>query len=100
MKESTYRLEFAPEISLDEVVLTFGLATYSAEGIHGAARVRLEAKYHRDDEGHALVMNAQTPVGLTVVRILTALLTREFGEDSFRVRLQEPAETGAVAVST
>ena len=85
MIERAYRFEFDTAVDLDEVELTFGLATYSAEGLYGAARVRLEAAYERDEMGRALTVSAETPVGVSVIRIFAGLLAREFGEDSFRV---------------
>lgn len=81
-----YRYSLGPEIQLDEAEHTLHLAIYSTEGIHGAARVRLEAGYHLDAESRICILEASTEVGETVGRIFTALLSREFGEDQFNVQ--------------
>jgi hypothetical protein len=75
------------------------LAVLSAEGIHGRARVRLDAAFYLDEKKRACVVDAATPVGQTVAQIFTGLLTREFGEDAFTVeRLAAPPETRPSAV--
>lgn len=96
MTVGVLRFTLASDVPLDEAEMTLQLATFAAEGLFGAARVRLEFGYHVDLDGHALLVDGTTEVGTAVVRVLTGLLLREFGEDSFRVqRLNPPSRKTA-----
>lgn len=94
MKKDVRRFEFTNEISLAEAELTLDLARFSAEGLVGPARVRLDVVHRLDDEGHAIVVEGEGEAFETVVRVFTGLLNREFGESAFRIR-PERAETAA-----
>lgn len=86
-----YRFEFEPDVSITEAEMTLHLSLFAAEGLFGEARVRMDATYTADEPNRCFVVDATTAVGSGVVRIFTALLMREFGGDSFRVRRVEPA---------
>lgn len=86
MTANVYRFEFIPAVSLTEAEMTLHLAVYAAEGVHGEARVRLDVSYRLDQQANAIVVDAGTEVGVTVVRVFAHLLTRQFGEDGFHVR--------------
>lgn len=85
MSRAVYCYAFAEGISLAEVQDSLILATFCAEGLHGRARVRLDAGFHLDEGRRACVVDASTPVGQTVAQIFTGLLIREFGDDAFSV---------------
>ena len=96
MTVGVLRFTFASDVPLDEAEMTLQLATFAVEGLFGAARVRLECGYQVDPDAHALLVDDTTEVGTAVVRVLTGLLLREFGEDSFRVdRLNCPPRKAA-----
>ena len=99
MSQDVYRYSFDEKTSLSEVRDSLMLAVLSAEGIHGRAKVRLDAAFYLDEKKRACVVDAATPVGQTVAQIFTGLLTREFGEDAFTVeRLTAPPEAKPGAV--
>lgn len=85
MATDVFRFQFAAETPLEEAELTLQLAIFAAEGLFGAARVRLEFGYHVDTSRHAILTDGTTEVGAAVVRVFTGLMLREFGEESFRV---------------
>jgi hypothetical protein len=91
-----YRYSFDTKVPLQEAIESLYLAIFAAEGVHGRAQVRLDAGYAFDKEGRSLAIDAGTPVGKTVSQIFTSLLTRQFGEDAFRVEhvVATPVETG------
>lgn len=84
MARQVYRYRFNAKVPLDQAEETLLLAVYAAEGVHGAARVRLEAGYLLDRKTRTCVVEASTPVGETVAQVFTGYLSREFGEDSFQ----------------
>jgi hypothetical protein len=100
MSRDVYRYTFDEKTSLAEVRDSLFLAVFSAEGIHGRAQVLLDAAFCLDEKKGACVVDAATPVGRTIAQIFTGFLTREFGEDAFKVeRITErpAAEPGAAA---
>jgi len=80
-----YRYRFGPQVPLDQAEETLLLALYGAEGLHGAARVRLEAGYTLDERARVFVVEGTTAAAEAVARIFTGFLGREFGEGAFRV---------------
>lgn len=98
MRRTVYRYVFVEEVSLSEVQDSLLLAIAAAEGLHGAARLKLEAGYLFDEAKRTCVVDASTPVGEAVARIFTGFLSREFGERSFtaeRVGSPRTARPGA-----
>ena len=80
-----YLYTFEKKVPLQEAVESLYLAIFASEGIHGHAQVLLEAGYAFDQRKRTLVVAAASEVGKTISRIFTALLSRQFGERSFRV---------------
>lgn len=97
MTKHCYRFTLKPAVGLDEAEFTLHLAIFSVEGLFGGARLRTEARYQRLIDEHAILVDADTEVGVSLVQVFTNLLTREFGEDSFSVtRVEaEPAADAA-----
>ena len=91
------RFEFGQSVPMEEVEDTLLLAILAAEGVHGQARVRLDAGYHVAEDAHACVVDTSTPVGETVAQVFTGYLIREFGEDAFLVERLDAADPAAEA---
>ena len=85
MATGVYRFEFDRSVPLDEAEMSLHLAIFAVEGLYGQARVRLDAGYHLDEPRNAIIVDGTTEVGAAVVRVFTAFLFREFGEDKFEV---------------
>ncbi len=85
MSHDVYRYAFDEETSMIEVRDSLFLAIFCAEGLHGPARVRMDAGFHLDEKQQACVVDAATLVGRTVAQIFTALILRQFGDDAFAV---------------
>jgi len=101
MSLDSYRFEVDGSVPLDEAEMTLQLAMLALEGLYGQAAVRLDGRYHVDEPCRAIVVDGSTEVGTSLVRVFTALLIREFGEDSFsarRSRQQPPSRTAAEPV--
>ena len=71
-----------PMVGVEETLL---MAVVAAEGIHGRARVRLDAKYTTNAEDRTCAVSAQNDVGQSVAKIFTELLVLEIGEGAFEV---------------
>jgi hypothetical protein len=85
MTVDVFRFSFSSELTIDEAEMTLQLATFAAEGLFSAARVRLDFSYHFDPRRRVIIVDGSNEVGATVVKIFAGLLLREFGDDSFRV---------------
>ena len=91
------RFEFDATVPLAEAELTLDLARYSAEGLVGQARVRLDVLQRLDSDGHAIVVEGEGEAFETVVRVYAALLIREFGETAFQTRTEQAGEPAVEA---
>jgi hypothetical protein len=89
MDHTLYRYVFAEGIPVEEVEASVLLATLAAISLHGEADVRLDGAHYLDPDQRACVIDASTPVGRDVNRLFVGFLSREFGEDSFRVERVE-----------
>lgn len=85
MNANGIRFELGSHVSLTDAEMSLHLAMFAVEGLFGRARVRLDADYEIDEPQHQIVVDAGTEIGAVLVRVFTALLLREFGEDSFAV---------------
>jgi hypothetical protein len=86
-----YRFSFDETTGMQEVHLCMLLAISAAEGVYGAARVRLEFGYCADDVKRTLVADGRSEVGYDAICMFTALLLREPGLETFRIACVEPA---------
>lgn len=89
---TAHRFEFSNEIDFDEVRATILLSEMACESLHGAAAVRLDAKYELDASRRTCVVDASTAVGRDLVKLLTGYLAREFSNGAFRVVSHSPTE--------
>jgi hypothetical protein len=83
---AVYHFAFEGSVNLAEVEATLRLALLAAEGLHGEARVRLDATYHVDPEAKAVVVDSSTAVGASLVGVFAALVIKEFGGKAMTVR--------------
>jgi len=86
MDTRSYRYEFHEGVSLQEVEETLMLAALAVESLHGRSQLRLDAAFRLDKAARTCVVDARSDVGRSIARIFTGFLTREFGEDGFKVR--------------
>ena len=85
MNREIYQYRFKNGTSMQDVEDTLMLSTIAAEALHGRSEVNLDAKFRLDRKKRICEVSAGTEVGRDIARIFTGFLTREFGEDSFRV---------------
>jgi len=91
MSASAYRYRFDERVPLKDVEETLFLGVLAAEGLHGAARVAMDARHSLDKERRACAIDATSDVGRDLARIFTSLLVHEFGPKAFRVEAVELA---------
>jgi hypothetical protein len=80
-----YRYQIASAVPFSEVEESLLLAIIAGECLHGPSRARLEAAYCTDQKTRACVLDASTEVGRDIARIFTGLLTKAFGDRSFKL---------------
>ena len=103
MNREIYRYNFNAKVPLRDVEESLLLAVLATESLHGRALVRLDASFRLDAKKRSCVVDAATDVGRAIARIFTGFLTREFGEEAFKVERiaaaqplsQAPGATGA-----
>ena len=87
-----YRFQFKDGISPEEIEENLFWAVFNAESVFGKPRVRLDASFLFDRETKVCVIDKTTAVGQHLAQIFTSLITRKFGEESFKVE-RLPAKT-------
>ena len=85
MSHEIYRYHFGETVPIADVKDSLLLAAFSAEGIHGATQVQLDARFRLEEERRACVIDASTPVGRTIAQVFSSFLVHEFGEGAFTV---------------
>ncbi|HOX27263.1 MAG TPA: hypothetical protein PLL30_16210 [Candidatus Krumholzibacteria bacterium] len=87
-----YSYTFPLETDMAEVEEALLLATMAAEGLHGRARIQLDADFTCDLDSRRAVIAGGNEVGETIARIFTALLASTIGERAFTVERSMKAE--------
>ena len=85
MVAETYQYRFDDTVPMDGVWDSLLIAAMAAEGLHGATRVRLEARFAMDRQERSVEIEATNGVGRDLARIFTGLLERQFGAGGFTV---------------
>ncbi len=85
MNRELYRYNFNSNVPLQEVEESLLLAVLATESLHGRSQVRLDASFCLDTGKRSCVVDAATDVGRAIASIFTGFLTREFGEEAFKV---------------
>jgi hypothetical protein len=85
MSKEVYRYAFTETVPIEDIEASLVLAVMATESLHGQAQVRLDAGHALDGDKHRLVIDAGTLVGRDLNRLFLGFVSREFGEDAFRV---------------
>ena len=85
MERRLNRYRFTEAVPMQEAEDSLLLAVLAVEGIHGRSKVRLDASFTLDAEKRACVIDATTEVGQHISRVFTTFITKQFGEEAFRV---------------
>ena len=95
MNRELYRYNFDSKVPIRDVEESLLLAVLAAESLHGRSLVRLDASFCLDSHKRSCIVDAATEVGRAIARIFTGFLTREFGEEAFKVeRVGGPPPVG------
>ena len=86
MFEHGYNFKFLSASALRDAEKTLLLAMVAAEGLHGEARVRMDAPYIVDKDLNTITVGTSTVVGEDIASIFTAFLIKELGQNKFLVR--------------
>ena len=97
MGQQVFRYTFDPAVPMDEVEHTLVLALLVVQILHGDAQARLGVGHFFDHRKRTCVVDASTPEGRDLSKLLVGLLIREYGPDAFTVRPARPRRTVAAA---
>ncbi|MBD3241598.1 MAG: hypothetical protein GF331_13495 [Chitinivibrionales bacterium] len=86
MTTDVYHITIDRAAKVNEAEQTLHLAIFAAEGLFGAAQVRMDMAYHVDEPRQTLIIDGSTTVGRAVLRMFIALLLHEIGRDAFTIR--------------
>ena len=90
MRPPIYRFSFDRAVPMDDVEESLVLALLVIQILHGDARSRLAISHAFDRKRRVCIIDATTPEGKDLSKLLVGLLSREYGPDSFVVRPARP----------
>jgi hypothetical protein len=93
MPQLIYRYTIAESVPAEEVEVTILLAIIATEALHGAVEARLDVAHCYDPNRRVVAIDASTPAGRDLSKLLAGFLSTEFGVGSFTVeRVPHPQE--------
>ena len=98
MTRTIYRFTFDPRVAIEDVEDSVVISVFAAEGLHGPARVRMDASYLLAAKRRVCVIDASTRVGRTITTIFTSFVLRAFGAEAVRVERIRKATDAVKAV--
>lgn len=90
---SVYRFKFNVDVPAKEIEDHLFWAAFNAESVFGKPRVRLDASFLFDPLKKVCVIDKTTEVGQHIAQVFISLITRAFGDESFKVERLPPKET-------
>lgn len=94
MSREIYRYTFAEKVPFSEIEESMLLTTMAVESLHGRTSLCLDAAFTMDAKKRTVAVDACTTVGRDIARIFTGYLTRQFGEELFKVERSSDARKG------
>ena len=85
MKRPSYKFQIGEEYPMSGVEEALLMSVIAAEGVHGRARVRLDARFGVDLGDRTCCVNSDSPAGEDIAKIFTEFLLLECGDDGFSV---------------
>jgi hypothetical protein len=89
MDRLVYRYNFAKHIPVDDIEDSLMIAALAAEALHGRAAMKQDASFCLNKKTRICTIDAETPVGCDIARILTTFITKGYGERAFTVERTE-----------
>jgi hypothetical protein len=86
MTNDLFRFTFVPDVPIDEVERTLVLSLLVVQILHGDAQSRLGLGHYFDRKRRVCIVDASTPQGHDLSKLLAGLFAREYGPDAFVVR--------------
>ncbi len=83
--EGVYKFRFKENVPSKDVEENLFWAVFNTESIFGKPRVRLDASFIFDRDKKVCVIDKGTEVGQHIAQVFMSLITREFGEQAFKV---------------
>ena len=90
MESRVYTVQFLDAEEFRSAHELTAQARLAATGLHSESDLRIEAQSWHDEKLRRVLIDATSPAGMSVLRILSALLDHEIGPDRYRV---DPAST-------
>jgi len=85
MTKSEFRFQIGEGASMPAVEDSLLMSVIAAEGIHGRAKVKLQARFNVDLGQRICTINADNQVGGDIAKIFVEFLLLDNGDDAFRI---------------
>ena len=98
MTKTIYRIDFGPEVDLEESKKLLAGAIMVIESLYGTPTTLMDLATKFDDDRRVLLIDGTEKPGVDLAKIFIGFAVRNFGEMAFKVeRLDAPVETVPVS---
>lgn len=80
-----YRFKFAEKVPEERIEENLFWAVFNTESVFGKAKVRLDGSFLFVKKQRVCLVDKSTQIGQHIAQLFTSLMSREFGEQSFKV---------------
>ncbi len=101
MDNGVYKFIFRESTPVKEIEECLFWSAFNTESIFGKARFRLDSSFCFDRHQRIVIIDKSTDVGKHLAQLFTATVSREFGEEGFRVErlltkaMKSPSDVGS-----
>lgn len=88
MNDGDYRYSFPDGTDMKDIEETLLMSVIAAEGVHGRARVRIDASFDVDHDRCTCRISSGHDAGENIARVFTEFLLLERGDDGFELEHQ------------
>ncbi len=85
MNDGVYKFSFRDEAPPKDIEECLYWAAFNTESIYGKAKFRLDCSFHFDRHQKVVLIDKSTDTGKHLAQLFTSIVSREFGEEAFRV---------------
>jgi len=85
MDNGVYKFAFRENVPTKEIEECLYWAAFNTESIFGKAKFRLDCSFHFDQRQKIVLIDKSTDSGKHLSQLFTSIVSREFGDESFRV---------------
>lgn len=85
MDGGVYKFSFREDVPAKQIEESLLWAAFNSESIFGRAKFRLDCSFHFDRYQKVVIIDKSTDAGKHLAQLFTSIISRECGDESFRI---------------